>query len=1400
MMKVFGLLVGLLILALGCWGVALWNEWPVWAALFLFFGVLGLYFLVRWIIRLVKGSLARSQMATPVEKPEPVQSAESALKAKWKEAISLLRNSNLRRLGNPLYVLPWYMVIGRSGSGKTTALTRARLSSPLKKRSFTGKVESTLNVDWWYFDKAIVLDTAGRYIEPEEIEADRQEWEKMLDLLGRYRAKEGLNGLVLTIQADHLLNPDADVLANEGRVIRMRIEQMIRLFDKRFPIYVLVTKCDQLYGLEAWSQLLPEGVLDQAMGYVGLESMQEQLDEAGFVDAAFSHVSTQLKRLQLAMMQRLESADPRLLLLPSELLKLQEPLKVFLRHALGDSPYLEDPFLRGVFFSSGVQQGGAVSSLLKEIAPQEPEHAPVYKGLFLHDLFDRVLPGDRYLLHPAALISHWRRATRHLGAMAWLLLCLAAGCYLSFSFVHSLNTLNQMRDMYPGQLSLTGQLRHDIESLDQFRSFVYWLERRDAQVATRYLAFDGRVAEVETQIKANYVAKFRKYILPGLDDAFSNKIESLASAGQSELLADYIQTLVRRINLVQARLENASHEELRKMPPLSGAVLFEMDPGISPEAASHFNEMYVALLAWQPNDLFRLQRLAVLRNDLNQIALSSNDFHWIIDWSDAQPDLKKVRLADYWQGTRQASGLPEISAAFTVDGKARIDAFMAEVRKSAPNQARFDEKLQQFNQWYLTEKIRVWRDFAWNFPQGEDLLRGENEWRSVMVRLTAQNSPYTQLANRLVSEFKGVAPEQMPGWLALNQQLFSIRQRANQQGMIKTPGTINDIGGKLLKQFADGGNIVQAKTELEMQFKAIGVYQGYESALGKVVADSTLSMAKAAQTSADFHGFDANPNTKSALQDAYSRLSELRSVIRTQDAEDQVAWGLLAGPLQLAVRFADRQASCVLQKDWDSKVIWPMQSATALPEMLDQLYGEKGSVWGFLNGSAKPFVSRGQDAYLAVETLGQSVPFTAEFMPFINGAIAHQVSQKVAQQQQLTEAQRAELILQQQKQTLAEQSKQAEAKLNELQSTAASLKEQVYPVKITGLPTGLNEGAKANVLATVLSVQCANSPFTLNNLNFSVTDSLNWSQQSCGDATLKIRFPSFSVSKKYPDPQGFLAFLQDFQAGTHTFDATDFPRDKMRLDALNIKQIQVRYQFAGEDAALKNMRQLALIAEENSKALQEKQEAKAMLTNIEQQAFQSKMNGATPGPVPMKVQVPSRIGLCWNEGGKVKASDRPVRQVIDELVAKTMSDAASQAASSVPSKAAISEKQSGSQRLKIAVGDNTPQLKKAVNRAEQWLAKEGRFTLQIWLADSPAAAENMLRRLSSESEGFLLAYPTIAGGRQIIAIASGDVPSAKEAQAAKTGLADSLKAQGPMIRSSQGIRAELSKQKFLLVD
>ncbi|HET7835037.1 MAG TPA: type VI secretion protein IcmF/TssM N-terminal domain-containing protein, partial [Variovorax sp.] len=324
--QLFVWILVLVLLSLFGWAVALYLGWPWWSAIAIVCGAVGLYFLYRFVRRLVVAARSRSTIALP-EKEQRLRteamSPKAVLKRRWKAAADTLRRSALRRHGNPLDVLPWYMMVGRSGAGKTTALTRSRVSSPLQQIDRNAPIEQTANVDWWFFDDAVVIDCAGRYVESEGSAEDREEWGVVLDQLARYRPHEGINGLVLAIDVRRLQQPDRDGLAEEGRALRERIEQLIRLFDKRFPIYVLVTQCDHVYGWEEWSARLEPGALDHAMGYLVTGS------ESGFVDQAFARIGRRLGLLRLQLAARAPGATPALLMFPSELENIKGGLRLF---------------------------------------------------------------------------------------------------------------------------------------------------------------------------------------------------------------------------------------------------------------------------------------------------------------------------------------------------------------------------------------------------------------------------------------------------------------------------------------------------------------------------------------------------------------------------------------------------------------------------------------------------------------------------------------------------------------------------------------------------------------------------------------------------------------------------------------------------------------------------------------------------------------------------------------------------------------------------------------------------------------------------------------------------------------------------------------------------------------
>src|SRR5512147_1300757 len=96
------------------------------------------------------------QAGQPVETPSEAISREEAerLEGRFRYALSTLRQTRLggRRDGRYLYQLPWYIIVGAPGSGKTTALANSGLKFPLSDKmgdlAIRG-VGGTRNCDWF---------------------------------------------------------------------------------------------------------------------------------------------------------------------------------------------------------------------------------------------------------------------------------------------------------------------------------------------------------------------------------------------------------------------------------------------------------------------------------------------------------------------------------------------------------------------------------------------------------------------------------------------------------------------------------------------------------------------------------------------------------------------------------------------------------------------------------------------------------------------------------------------------------------------------------------------------------------------------------------------------------------------------------------------------------------------------------------------------------------------------------------------------------------------------------------------------------------------------------------------------------------------------------------------------
>lgn len=168
-------------------------------------------------------------------------------------------------------------MIGQPAAGKSTMILQSGLNFPYAERegARVAGLGGTRNCDWFFSSEAVLLDTAGRYMNSPE---EAGKWRGFLQLLRQHRQRRPLNGLIVSVSIDDILHGSAEDQERVAKRLRERIQESCALLEVRLPIYLVFTKCDLIPGFTAFYRQLDDASRGEVMGKTFSHKGYEQAD------------------------------------------------------------------------------------------------------------------------------------------------------------------------------------------------------------------------------------------------------------------------------------------------------------------------------------------------------------------------------------------------------------------------------------------------------------------------------------------------------------------------------------------------------------------------------------------------------------------------------------------------------------------------------------------------------------------------------------------------------------------------------------------------------------------------------------------------------------------------------------------------------------------------------------------------------------------------------------------------------------------------------------------------------------------------------------------------------------------------------------------------------------------
>jgi type VI secretion system protein ImpL len=298
---------------------------------------------------------AREEEDRTQRQDRSVEEQFAAFRDELRATLKVLGQGHRNLLVSARYSVPWYLIVGGEGVGKTSIVQAAGLNLQQDLPAASSNPAGHVHVS----EQAVFIELPRRTAFDMSRAGDTL-LKMVLDHLHKLRSQQPINGILVVTSVDELTGLNEEDLEQYAVTIRKRLDVATASLKTFAPVYLLVNKLDLVVGFEEFFEGSSAEERASVLG-IAAQRLREQAPgaEASSFAGGFRATVERFAQKQFVRLQDEpdERRRRRLFEFTVQFAALQSRINLMLEQILATHRFTETPDLRGVFFTSARQSG-----------------------------------------------------------------------------------------------------------------------------------------------------------------------------------------------------------------------------------------------------------------------------------------------------------------------------------------------------------------------------------------------------------------------------------------------------------------------------------------------------------------------------------------------------------------------------------------------------------------------------------------------------------------------------------------------------------------------------------------------------------------------------------------------------------------------------------------------------------------------------------------------------------------------------------------------------------------------------------------------------------------------------------------------------------------------------------